>query len=676
MSLLKNSAIFLSFFLIIIITAPVSMAHHSSGLQPDPNPSPAPWVRQVLNLDKMTGANGALTGKGVRIVVLDSMLQKNDPVRSSLERTNQITYRDFMPGDWGDNQHGSSVLGLLADPVYGTAPGADFMYARVCSDSCSTWSIAAAIRWAVRVNADIIVTAFGALTDSLMVEESLKYAQDNGILVVAAAGNLSCLECPILSYEQSPLPAKSGHVLAVGALGYGSGQPEVAKFTAKGSYVDLAAPGLFVPAPGAAGVRVFGGTSAAAPITAGVAALLLEDNAKLTPEQLASALTSSASFVPNSTVEQVGSGALDPVAALNLARQGDFERTPLEPLPQNLAVPRVNSAKWTGSGLEIKFKKKYDGALVLIDPSGAPVATTTSSGRDAFFEYPLHAELVKWKGKWSVASSYNSPPSFFKPSKLPLPAPKIKSVETTSDSVNVSWHPVPGATGYIVLAAGLRAYTSDLFLSFQGLTPGFPTSIQVFAMNGPESAPPASPPSAIRYARPAPDPPPAPSITLTESGVVFTALPEVEGIVEVVRDDGAWWEVNLVNGQASLSNSELGERSVYSWTGRARVWQNVNGYYRPGSWSTKTAFRKAPPNYLTIDERGNYISAKDSVDKNPTAIKTPELPLNSPNPSDTSALNPEYSADNRLSFYYQGPWQGLPISQKGWDNVFKSEASR
>jgi subtilisin family serine protease len=181
---------------------------------------------------------------------------------------------------------------------------------------------AAGMRYAARAGANVIVVAFGSSTDSTVLRDAVVEATDTyGALVVASAGNEGS--------DRVQFPAAYPSVLAVGGSGFTNPNGVVdyrklASFSNFGPDVDLLAPGtrLIAPVPPAlCGQHHWNcldgpyarasGTSFAAPLVAGAAALLYTLHPDLSPAMAVSLLTASGSPLP-----ELGRNLLDVAAAL------------------------------------------------------------------------------------------------------------------------------------------------------------------------------------------------------------------------------------------------------------------------------------------------------------------------------------------------------------------------
>jgi hypothetical protein len=584
---------------ITIFSAPVS-AHHREGPRPEPQPAPSSWIRENWGLGDGNEGLGKLTGNGVRLAVLDGPLWEGDPLITSLASQRRLIARDFLPGDWGDNNHGNGVVSLVADSKYGIAPGVTLIHARVCAETCIPEAVAAGIRYAVMQKARIIVASFGAVSDDRLVEETLRWAKSKGVLVIAAAGNHGCESCT--SVDRAVLPASSPDVISVGAVALMDNNWIAAPFTAAGSNIDLAAPGVDLPAILSGGVRRFSGTSASAPVVGGVAALLLEADPELSVDELAGALAVSAvsaevgrsklggSLV--TTKQVIGSGVVDPSAAYQVLleeREDLATYSPLRKVGKVAQLPAIKSQRWSGEGLSIKFAANVKGEVSLLDATGAPVASSTANSSEVLFPITSYSDMVKWGGRWAVARNGGGITRAFTVTTFPLSTPKIRYIITTERQTRLGWSAIAKANRYAVLIGGQRLVTSSTSLSINNLTAGYASRVQVFAIKGEDNSETMSAPSSVQYSRPSPPAPSAPvvGVSRTQSGINLEVNAPSGSILEFVRSDGAWFEVKSDGKQANLINATA--LSTVETTMRVRLSIKSGFSWRSGEWSQEIA---------------------------------------------------------------------------------------
>ena len=179
--------------------------------------------------------------------------------------------------EWDDdNDHGTHCAGTAAAAdngtgVLGVAPDATLHAVKVlaCDGSGSFDDIAAGIEWSADQGHDVQSMSLGADSDSDVVTDALQYAADQGVVMIAAAGNDGpCTDCV-------GFPARDERVIAVSAT---DENDDLADFSSTGPEVDLAAPGVgtlsTVPRDDYA---EFSGTSMACPHVSGAAATLIAD---------------------------------------------------------------------------------------------------------------------------------------------------------------------------------------------------------------------------------------------------------------------------------------------------------------------------------------------------------------------------------------------------------------
>jgi subtilisin family serine protease len=197
------------------------------------------------------------------------------------------------------NGHGTHVAGIIAAAangrgVVGVAPRAKIMTVKVLDalGRGTTGAVADGIRYAVANGARVINLSLKSEAPDPRVDEAIAAAQTGGALVVVAAGNdgLDIDRTP--SYPAS-VPAPN--LLAVAATKPADGRG-LADFSNYGMLsVQLAAPGEEILSTSHdGGYVVESGTSMAAPMTSGVAALMASANPRIGGVELRSLLLQSA----------------------------------------------------------------------------------------------------------------------------------------------------------------------------------------------------------------------------------------------------------------------------------------------------------------------------------------------------------------------------------------------
>ncbi|MFH1425884.1 MAG: S8 family serine peptidase [Candidatus Kerfeldbacteria bacterium] len=220
--------------------------------------------------------------------------------------------------------HGTHVGGLVGavgnngKGVAGVAWKTKLMAVRVLDDEGGGLDsgIIEGIEYAVDNGADIINMSLGGAGESALLEAAITYAKDNGVLVVAAAGNDG------ININSTPFyPACYDSVIGVAAH---KSSMEAAAFSNYGSNcVDLSAPGyqifstVYINAAYGftASYDYESGTSMSTPIVSGIAALLLSEESSLTRSQLREVITKNT--VDIGLGSNFGSGRADANIALD-----------------------------------------------------------------------------------------------------------------------------------------------------------------------------------------------------------------------------------------------------------------------------------------------------------------------------------------------------------------------
>ncbi len=207
-------------------------------------------------------------------------------------------------------EHGTHVAGIVAAArdngkgMKGVANYVEIMALRAVPDGDERdKDIANAIRYAVDNGAQVVNMSFGKglSPNKNVVDEAVKYAQKKGVLLVHAAGNSSQNidnepNFPTRSFKTYNSKKKANNWIEVGALAWQGEEKSAAEFSNFGKKnVDIFAPGvdIYSTVPNN-GYKPNSGTSMAAPVVAGVAALVWSYFPELTVQQLREVLLNSA----------------------------------------------------------------------------------------------------------------------------------------------------------------------------------------------------------------------------------------------------------------------------------------------------------------------------------------------------------------------------------------------
>ncbi len=214
-------------------------------------------------------------------------------------------YEDIKDSIYGNNNlydhagnHGTHVSGIIGAVrnnnigVDGIVDNVRIMFIRaVPGGDEHDKDVALAIRYAVNNGAKIINMSFGKPVSPYkkMVDDAVKYAAAQGVLLVHGAGNdgEDIDEEPFYPGPVFMDGTRATNYLTIGASGDYSTGSLIAPFSNYGQLVDIFAPGVYINSTTFNnGYEAFDGTSMAAPVAAGVAGLLKSYFPQLTPEQM------------------------------------------------------------------------------------------------------------------------------------------------------------------------------------------------------------------------------------------------------------------------------------------------------------------------------------------------------------------------------------------------------
>jgi hypothetical protein len=223
-----------------------------------------------------------------------------------------------VPDDRPDFYHGTHIAGIVAEvarTAFGDAAPARIriLPIKAIADSESSTYIKDGydgVQYAIRAGADIIICSWGVAHITREEADILQEASDNGVIVVASAGNLP--------QELEQFPAAFSSVLAVGSVEMDGSKTYNSNY---GQFVDIAAPGsnirsAAIEADDAYAVR--SGTSFSTAMVAAAAALIRQGRPSLSISEVEACLLSSSTPIDLPSREfsaKLGAGVLDIQAA-------------------------------------------------------------------------------------------------------------------------------------------------------------------------------------------------------------------------------------------------------------------------------------------------------------------------------------------------------------------------
>jgi serine protease AprX len=375
----------------------------------------------LLGIGGLPGVNG----QGIVVAVVDSGISTSHAAlaKKVIASVSLVTGDPSTDDAFGHGTHVAGIIAGLSGPAAkvtslyggGVARGADLVNVRVLGGEGIglTSDVIAGIDWVVanraKYNIRVINLSLGhpvtepSATDPLC--EAVARAVQAGLVVVASAGNngVSADGVPILGGIMSP--GNSPFAITVGALNtqgtvvrsddtlatYSSRGPtrydfgvkpdlaapgnRIVSLEANGSYLISHYPYLHKAGSGNNAYMQLSGTSMAAPMVSGAAALLLQANPKLVPAQVKLALQTGASFMPDAGLMGAGAGSANFWASRKAPTNG-LSLT-LTTIIGGVATNASGAAFWDSGSLAYRM---YDGVgirllsllelpLVWADPS-------------------------------------------------------------------------------------------------------------------------------------------------------------------------------------------------------------------------------------------------------------------------------------------------------------------
>jgi hypothetical protein len=268
---------------------------------------PAQYANAKLRLPE---AHTLAHGANVTIAVIDSGIDLKHP-----EFAGAIFDQfDALGSKEGPHAHGTGVAGAIVSHarLMGASPAARILAIRAFGTApngaeSTSFVILKALDYAAEHGAQIVNMSFAGPKDTL-IERGIAAAAGRGMVLVAAAGNAGPKSPPLY-------PAASANVIAVSAT---DAQDKLFAASNRGGYIAISAPGvdIFLPAPDEK-YQMTSGTSFSAAYVSGLAALMLERNPALKPDDVRAIVTKTARDLGSPGRDDLfGAGEADAYAAV------------------------------------------------------------------------------------------------------------------------------------------------------------------------------------------------------------------------------------------------------------------------------------------------------------------------------------------------------------------------
>lgn len=453
------------------------------------------WGTRYMGMDRLKAevSEYKLDAK-VNVAVIDTGVNSSDTLFEG--RINEEGSMNCCEGedrsDYGDNMgHGSHVAGIIADA---TPDNVQLTIIKCFTSQGATTvsTVQQGIMAALDSGADVINMSFCFYgknandTTRAMLDELLKSARENNVIMCVAAGNTNSAvnNWEISDVEGVSYPADSSDVITVSALMQKAGTEETADriaadtvefddaYSYYGDAVDFSAPGTYITSAWKTGTNhghVNTGTSMAAPHISAAAAYVKLAEPGLGSDQLKDRLISYS--------VDLGTAGKDKYCGYGCPYMADYFADTFAGETPEMAVgdcgvsTLVNTKDglrltWTAAdgatGYRIYRRSVTDGYTCIAELNGADVRSYTDKTAvpGSRYRYAVKGVQDSLTGKASVTKA-----------SVRLTQPKY-TVKNEYSGVKVSWNKVKGASGYKIYrkAPGQNGWKQYKVLSAGTLT--------------------------------------------------------------------------------------------------------------------------------------------------------------------------------------------------------------
>ena len=336
----------------------------------------------------ITTAWATTRGAGTTIAIIDSGVDGSHPdLGGAVVGAVDFSGSGSGGGPVAGNDHGTMVAALAAgrghgsdDGVIGAAPEAGILAISIgfTADDSSDPQVAEAIVWAVDHGADVINMSFtrNTLDWPESWDEAFLYADEHDVVMIAAAGNRGSGTAVVGA------PATIPGVLTVGGVTKAGAASQDA--SSQGITIGVCAPSeQLVGATPGGGYSLWSGTSGAAPIVAGVAALVRAAHPELSAANVIERLISTATPAGVDGVDPIyGYGLVDAAAAVSAN------------VPTVTANPMGDLAEWVRINRRATAEKP---PVETLEPEPSPSATALPESSDQSSSGGIFPTLGQWR---------------------------------------------------------------------------------------------------------------------------------------------------------------------------------------------------------------------------------------------------------------------------------------
>lgn len=311
---------------------------------------PAQYALAKLRLPE---AHKLSAGANVTVAVIDSGIDVAHPELADAV----VGSFDALGSKEGAHVHGTGIAGAIVSHarLMGSAPRARILAIRAFGVSqggaeSSSFIILKGINHAALNGAQVINMSFAGPQDPL-IERGIAASASKGIVMVAASGNAGPKSPPLY-------PAASPSVIAVSAT---DAYDRLFTASNRGSHIAVAAPGvdIFLPAPDNK-YQMTSGTSFSAAYISGLAALMIERNPQLRPNEIRSILMTTARDLGAPGRDDLfGAGAADAYSAVSAVQgaQQPVATGPVTPVVVTAPAPTTRAVEASSPSMASDVQK-------------------------------------------------------------------------------------------------------------------------------------------------------------------------------------------------------------------------------------------------------------------------------------------------------------------------------